>query len=283
MNYLLIIIGVLMLVGFIIGWAKGLIGILSGILSWVIILVIMYTATPLIENTYMKGPVYKKMYNTVSGHVSNNLVSHENKAIDKLNEQIDADNASGNTTVTGADVNDSGKGKPTIDLTDSESLKEFFSGISISLPNKVTSIVSKALSDTTSAAAALVENITEDSEDKLADANATITKGVTQPLATLMVRGIAMLTAFILALIVTRIIALILHLIGRAPVVGGFSRVLGGVFGIIVVLLLVWIFMDFVTCFAITPNGAKLMSQIEGSELLNTLYINNPLLFLISR
>lgn len=278
MNYLLIITGVLLLIGFIIGWAKGLIGILSGILSWVIILVIMYAATPAIENAYMKGPVYKKMYNTVSAHVNSNLTKQENKTIDKLNEKLQSDN----TTITG-DAADSDGRKPTTDLKDSESMKEFLSGISISLPNRVTSFISKAIDDATNAAAGLVQNITADSQDALTDANATITDSISSPLARLMVRGIAMLTAFILALIVTRIIALLAHILGKAPVIGGFSRVLGGVFGIIVVLLIVWLFMDFVTCFAITPNGAKLMSQIEGSEFLNALYINNPLTFLISR
>lgn len=281
LNYLLIITGVLLIIGFIIGWAKGLFGILSGLLSWVLILVMMYVATPAIENAYMKGPVYEKMYNTVSAHVSSNLVKKENKAIDKLNEEIENQNSDDSLTTETTTGNDYKKAK--IDLSDSQSMKEFLKDISISLPSTVTTLVAKAVDDTANAAAGIVENITADSEGRIEDANDTIVKSVSTPIANLMVRGLALLTSLLLAVIITRILALIIHAIGDLPVIGGISRLLGGVWGIIVVMLLVWLFMDFVTCFSITPNGAKLMSQIESSEILNTMYINNPLTFLISR
>lgn len=282
MNYLLIITLILLLVGFIIGWAKGLIGILTGILSWVIILGVMYVATPMIEKAYAKGPVYEKMYNTVSDHVSNGLVKKENKAIDKLNEQIEAENNSDTIDDTDVEQNESGNKKADIELNDSQSMKDFLEGISIKLPSEVTRIVARAVDDATNAAAELVTNITADSEDKITSANDTIVNTVSTPIATLMVRGLALLTAFLIAIIITRIVALIGQALGNAPVIGGISRFFGGIWGIIVVLVLVWLFMDFVTCFSITPNGQKLMEQINSSTLLDSLYINNPLAFLIS-
>lgn len=283
MNYLLIITAAALLVGFIIGWAKGLIGILTGILSWVIILGVMYVATPAIEKAYAKGPVYEKMYNTVSDHVSNGLVTKENKAIDKLNEQIEADNNSDTVPTTTETPAETENKKADIELGDAQSMKDFLAGIRIDLPSEVTRIVSRAVDDTTNAAAELVSNITADSENKISSANDTIVSTVSTPIATLMVRGLALLTAFLLALIITRVIALIGQALGDAPVIGGISRFFGGVWGIIVVLVIVWLFMDFVTCFSITPNGQKLLSQINSSSFLDTLYINNPLSFLIEK
>ncbi|MDD6380808.1 MAG: hypothetical protein PUG04_03850 [Lachnospiraceae bacterium] len=282
MNYLLIITLVLLFVGFVIGWAKGLIGILTGILSWVIILGVMYVATPAIERAYSKGPVYEKMYNTVSDHVSNGLVTKENKAIDELNESIEAANDSDSTDTTTETASD-GNQKADINLSDSESMKDFLSGISISLPSAVTRIVAQAVDGATNAAARLVSNITADSQDKITSANDTIVNTVSTPIATLMVRGLALLTSFLLAVIITRIIALIGQALGNTPVIGGISRFFGGIWGIIVVLVLVWLFMDLVTCFSITPNGQKLMSQINSSSFLDTLYINNPLTFFITK
>lgn len=282
MNYLLIITLVLLFVGFVIGWAKGLIGILTGILSWVIILGVMYVATPAIERAYSKGPVYEKMYNTVSDHVSNGLVTKENKAIDELNESIEAANDS-DSTDTSTETASDGNQKADINLSDSESMKDFLSGISISLPSAVTRIVAQAVDGATNAAARLVSNITADSQDKITSANDTIVNTVSTPIATLMVRGLALLTSFLLAVIITRIIALIGQALGNTPVIGGISRFFGGIWGIIVVLVLVWLFMDLVTCFSITPNGQKLMSQINSSSFLDTLYINNPLTFFITK
>lgn len=282
MNYLLIITLVLLFVGFVIGWAKGLIGILTGILSWVIILGVMYVATPAIERAYSKGPVYEKMYNTVSDHVSNGLVTKENKAIDELNESIEAANDSDSTDTTTETASD-GNQKADINLSDSESMKDFLSGISISLPSAVTRIVAQAVDGATNAAARLVSNITADSQDKITSANDTIVNTVSTPIATLMVRGLALLTSFLLAVIITRIIALIGQALGNTPVIGGISRFFGGIWGIIVVLVLVWLFMDLVTCFSITPNGQKLVSQINSSSFLDTLYINNPLTFFITK
>lgn len=282
MNYLLIITLALLFVGFVIGWAKGLIGILTGILSWVIILGVMYVATPAIERAYSKGPVYEKMYNTVSDHVSNGLVTKENKAIDELNESIEAANDSDSTDTTTETASD-GNQKADINLSDSESMKDFLSGISISLPSAVTRIVAQAVDGATNAAARLVSNITADSQDKITSANDTIVNTVSTPIATLMVRGLALLTSFLLAVIITRIIALIGQALGNTPVIGGISRFFGGIWGIIVVLVLVWLFMDLVTCFSITPNGQKLMSQINSSSFLDTLYINNPLTFFITK
>lgn len=287
MNYVLIITLVLLMVCFIIGWAKGLFGILSGILSWVIILAVMYFATPVIEQAYTNGPVYEKMYNMVSDHVSNGLVTKENEAIDKLNEQIAEENAAAeNGLDTGTEdetQTDDNSDKVQIDLTDSQSMRDFLESISISLPSKVTSIIARVADDATNAAAGIVENITADKENQISSANTTIVDSVSKPLASLMVRGIALLTALLIAIIITRIIALIAHALGDAPVVGGISRFLGGIWGLIVAMILVFLFMDLVTCFAITPNGAKLMSQIESSDFLNSLYINNPLGFLISK
>ena len=239
----------------------------------------MYVATPLIEAKYMDGAVYKKFYNSVSEHISTSLITKENKTIDSLNAAAGDD-----TTDTQDSTTDVGTPKKAaIDLSDSESLRDYLGKLGISIPKKASDFISKAVDSTTNAAAEIVSNITADNADKLSEANNTIVDTLSARTAALMVKGLAILTSLLIAFIITRALALIAQFIGDLPVVGGFSRFLGGVWGIIVALLIIWIFMDVVTCFSITPNGAKLVSQIQNNAFLDFLYVENPLAFLINK
>ena len=279
MNYVLIGSLILLVVAFAIGFYRGLFGLLSGLLTWIIILGFLYVATPLIEAKYMDGAVYKKFYNSVSEHISTSLITKENKTIDSLNAAAGDD-----TTDTQDSTTDVGTPKKAaIDLSDSESLRDYLGKLGISIPKKASDFISKAVDSTTNAAAEIVSNITADNADKLSEANNTIVDTLSARTAALMVKGLAILTSLLIAFIITRALALIAQFIGDLPVVGGFSRFLGGVWGIIVALLIIWIFMDVVTCFSITPNGAKLVSQIQNNAFLDFLYVENPLAFLINK
>ena len=281
MNYILIGAVILLIIAFAIGYYRGLFGLLSGLLTWVIILGFLYVATPLIEQKYMEGAVYQKFYKSVSEHVSNGLVQKENKTIEAINKQRENSDETESTATEAAEPGTNRKAA--IDLSDSDSLKDYFAKIGITLPKKATDFISKAVDSTTNAAAAIIENISDDNEDKLTDANSTITSTLAGQVAALMVKGLAILTSILIAFIITRAISLVAQFIGDMPVIGGFTRALGGVWGIIVALLIIWIFMDVVTCFSITPEGTKLVKQIQSSGFLNVLYVNNPLAFLISK
>lgn len=278
MNYVLIGSLILLVVAFAIGFYRGLFGLLGGLLTWMIILGFLYVATPLIEAKYMDGAVYKKFYNSVSEHISTSLITKENKTIDSLNAA-----ASENTDTEDTTTDIGTPKKAAIDLSDSESLRDYLEKIGISIPKKASDFISKAVDSMTNAAAEIVSNITADNADKLSEANNTIVDTLSARTAALMVKGLAILTSLLIAFIITRALALIAQFIGDLPVVGGFSRFLGGVWGIIVALLIIWIFMDVVTCFSITPNGAKLVSQIQNNAFLDFLYVENPLAFLINK
>ncbi|MGN0240539.1 MAG: hypothetical protein ACI4CS_02525 [Candidatus Weimeria sp.] len=278
MNYVLIGSLILIVVAFAIGCYRGLFGLLSGLLTWIIIIGFLYVGTPLIEAKYMDGAVYKKFYNSVSEHISTSLVTKENEKIDELNSASDE-----NTDTSDTDTDIGTPKKAAIDLSDSESLRDYLKKIGISIPKKASDFISRAVDSATNAAAEIVSNITTDNADKLSDANDTIVDTLSARTAALMVRGLAILTSLLIAFIITRALALIAQFIGDLPVIGGFSRFLGGIWGIIVALLIIWIFMDIVTCFSITPNGAKLVSQIQDNAFLDFLYVENPLAFLISK
>lgn len=286
MNYVLIGTLILLVVAFAIGFHRGLFGLLSGLLTWVIILGFLYVATPLIEAKYMEGAVYKKFYNSVSEHINVGLVNKENETIDSINEARKEQSDSTNTTTDTTDSTDTTDigtpRKAAIDLSDSESLRDYLEKIGISIPKKASDFISKAVDSTTNAAAEIVSNITDENADKLSDANDTIVSTLASRTAALMVKGLAILTSLLIAFIITRILALVAQFLGDMPVVGGFSRFLGGVWGIIVALLIIWIFMDIVTCFSITPYGGKIASQIQNNEFLNILNVENPLAFLIN-
>ena len=163
MNYVLIGSLILLVVAFAIGFYRGLFGLLGGLLTWMIILGFLYVATPLIEAKYMDGAVYKKFYNSVSEHISTSLITKENKTIDSLNAAAGDD-----TTDTQDSTTDVGTPKKAaIDLSDSESLRDYLGKLGISIPKKASDFISKAVDSTTNAAAEIVSNITADNADKL--------------------------------------------------------------------------------------------------------------------
>lgn len=283
MNYVLIGTLLLLVIGFVIGLYKGLFGLLGGLLTWVIIIGFLYVATPSIEAGYMNGAVYQKFYNSVSSQVNRGLVNWENKSIEQINEEREKASENGYISEDGTEEAADTRKKAALDLSDSESLRDYLSKAGIDLPKNATDFISKAVDDSTNAAAEIAANITDQNESRLTSANQTITDTVSAQIATLMVKGLAILTSLLVAFIITRVIALIAQFIGNLPVVGGVTRLLGGIWGVIVALFIIWLFMDVVTCFSITKAGMNIMNQIESSELLNTLYIDNPLEFIISK
>ena len=262
MNYVLIGVAVALVIGFAIGYHKGLLGMLIGMLSWVIILGLLYIGVPQIQQAYMRGPVYEKVERAVESYIKNQLVSKENEKINEINQSSQDDNT---TTTEEQPKTESKK------LSDAASTGDFFSSMGIELPEALKKAVANGVKEDADRAINLIEDLQNVGDKQLSKANATIVSQTAQPIAAMIVRG----------LIITRILRLIAHFITDIPVVGGITRGLGGVWGVVVVLMMVWIGMDIVTCCSVLPWGQYMMKQIQASEILNVLYMYNPLTFFI--
>ena len=113
--------------------------------------------------------------------------------------------------------------------------------------------------------------------------NGMIADQAARPVAKMMIHGIAVILIVILSLLLTRIVGLIINILNDTPVIGGTSRLIGGVWGFVCALLIIWVAMDLVACFALTPTGQGLMAEIKDNPFLSVLFNYNPLEFLIRR
>ncbi|MQN02095.1 MAG: hypothetical protein DUD27_02895 [Lachnospiraceae bacterium] len=277
MNSVLILTIILFVAAFAIGFHRGLFGIVSGLINWAIIIGFLYFVAPPIEKYLMKGGAYTNFRNSVSENVKAGLVKKENKYIDALKKEAEKKTDS----IYSDDIEKPRKAD--IVLSDSQSMKDFLEDLGIKVPIKASDYYSKKINKKTNDAANMTANINASNAKKITAANQTISDAIGTQVATLMVKGIAILISLLIAFIITRILSLVAQILGKVPVIGGFSKVLGGIWGVIVALLILWLFMDIVTCFSTTSLCQKITAQITKNEVLNILYMNNPLLFLINK
>ncbi len=87
---------------------------------------------------------------------------------------------------------------------------------------------------------------------------------------------IAFLVALVVVTIVVSILIKMLGLIDKLPLIGGMNRVAGGIVGVGIGIVAVWILFLVITLFYDTPLGQTCFEQIETSKILSYLYNNNP-------
>lgn len=93
--------------------------------------------------------------------------------------------------------------------------------------------------------------------------------------------GIAYLIAYILSIIILRIISGALDIISKLPLIHGINKVGGLGIGLIHGLLIVWIFFIVITVFSNTSFGEGCFEAINQSSILSIIYDNNILLHYI--
>ncbi|MCR5452347.1 MAG: CvpA family protein [Lachnospiraceae bacterium] len=263
-NVFLIFTIAVFIISIIIGVRKGILGVVFGVITWVLIIGLIYFGTPFVKESLMKGPIYEKFYNAVYDHVQNGLIAMENE-----NE-------------TSAEMADEA-----IDhaISDPESVGDLFDAIDMDIPWLMMRAISDAANVNDIQKIDIPEGQDEESIDARIEAvsqiNATIADTAATPIANMMVKGISVLLVLILSLLLTRILGLIVNALNDAPVIGETSRILGGLWGVLCALLIIWVAMDLVICFAATPRGQSFMNEITSNSFLNALFINNPLEFLV--
>lgn len=94
---------------------------------------------------------------------------------------------------------------------------------------------------------------------------------------------IAFLVAWIAVTIISRIVMGVVGIIGKIPVVGGANRIAGGIVGIGIALIIVWILFVVVTLLYNTAVGQACMEDIAASQILTKLYDGNILMKFITK
>lgn len=94
---------------------------------------------------------------------------------------------------------------------------------------------------------------------------------------------IAFLVAWIAVTIIARVLMTVIGIVGKIPVIGGVNRIAGGVVGIGIGLIIVWILFVLVTLLYNTAIGQACMKDIADSQILTKLYDGNVLMKFITK
>ena len=260
-SYILMFIGIVLLVSILMGLRRGIVGIFLSVISCVVVLVIMTIGTPIIENELKGGPIEEKFRSAIEEHISTLLLTKQNEAQSTV-ELIESTQS--------------------IDLSDDVAAELFFENLGIKLPEAVTDEIAKAINSGDGIESEL--SVEEDSEvnNQLDQLNVAITEQTAAPITAFVLHGAALAIAFLIAMIITRVIMLFGRILDKMPFVGGASRILGGIWGFFVGMMIIWICMDILACFSIIPIGQELLETVQEHPLLNIIYLYNPLGFLIA-
>lgn len=104
---------------------------------------------------------------------------------------------------------------------------------------------------------------------------------VAQRASSLAMKAIAFLVVLLITILALHIVAQILDLISKIPVVGEVNHVLGGIAGFVKGIVLVWLVFAFVAMGSATAIGSVVLEQIYDSPLLVGLYENNLVLTIL--
>ena len=94
---------------------------------------------------------------------------------------------------------------------------------------------------------------------------------------------ISFIIAWVIVTILSRVLMAVIGIVGKIPVVGGINRIAGGVVGLGIGLIIVWILFVLVTLLYNTPIGEMCMQDITASPILTKLYDGNVLMKYITK
>lgn len=89
---------------------------------------------------------------------------------------------------------------------------------------------------------------------------------------------LSFLVTFMLAIIIVKALMVAVHIIGELPVLGFFNHLAGGVLGLVLALVIIWLGFLIITLLYTTEAGSACFDMVEKSKFLSFLYETNPLL-----
>lgn len=301
MDWMVMAIGAIFLIGFVVGIYKGAVKIAVSLAATVFTLIVVVIATPFVadkiaELTPADEMVKSQVVKAMAGAATSALTGDsEGDSSGMTAENVrKALKAAGITEEMlkqhGVTIDDIVNGKIT-----SEDLKKY--GISSSvldgLNQKDSSSVEEAIKNA---------DIPKDLQDKaiemaklpqvfktmLNDNNKdsvykdlgvkTFAEYVGEFLAQLIIHMVAFLCTFLLVTILVRAIVFALDIVANLPVLGFFNRLGGGAVGLLIALIIVWFLFIIVTLMYVTSIGREMYQTIQSNAILKMLYDYNPLL-----
>lgn len=294
-NWLVIVVAGAFLLGLIIGIARGAIKITVSLLATVVTFVLVFFLTPYVSKgitkvTPAQEVLETKIESTIAGMV---LGDSEESGTNKEDQIRNALKAAGvdedRLNELGITVEDIANGSVSKnDLAEMGISRNILDGI-----NQNTDTVTEALEETEiprDMQISAIENADMPSVFKnllLTNNNSEIYDklGVTgfvsyvaSYMAKLIINVAAFLLTFMVVSIILRAIIFSLNVVSELPVVGLVNRLAGGVLGMLMVLVVVWMVFLVITMLYTTGIGKSMIAMIQENDFLKTIYEYNPVL-----
>lgn len=103
-------------------------------------------------------------------------------------------------------------------------------------------------------------------------------KYVASYISRLVLNLLSFLITFLLAIIIVKALMVAVNIIGELPVLGTVNHIGGGVLGLVLALIVVWLGFLVITLIYSSEAGKACFDMIEKSSILQFLYNTNPLL-----
>ncbi|MBR6281280.1 MAG: CvpA family protein [Lachnospiraceae bacterium] len=129
----------------------------------------------------------------------------------------------------------------------------------------------------------LLEIAQDTTEQKIEEAKEAMVAGISEELTKRVVSATAMMVSLVMALIICLVISLMLRVVHELPIVGGISRLIGGVWGFFEGLLAVWVLFILTTSLTVSELGQTVMVSIANNPILLYLYQNNLILKVVDQ
>ena len=264
-NWLLIIVATIFIICIVVGYVRGFLKLGISLLSTVLTLVIMlvlspYVADALAELTPVDDFIEKKIVETFVPELPTDQLS-----------QLDL------------------SGTPLEDLSPEqvENLNDLDWGMLGLTPEDVLSVIGEIPKDIQIREiedAALPQFL---KDQLLENNNSTIyselgvesfPEYVAAYISRLVLQLVSFLVTFLLAIIIVKALMFAVDIIGELPVLGLVNHIAGGALGLVLAVLIVWLGFLVMTLAYTTEAGAACFEMVEKSAILRFLYDTNPLL-----
>lgn len=306
MNWLEISIGIIFLICIITGLVRGAIRIVVSLIATIVTIIIVFFATPYVSQmiekyTPLDDMISQKVVSTMADVAASAITGGDNASgqSNGLNEAAvkKALKAAGVSEETlnkyGISISDIVNGKiSSSDLAKYGISENVLDGLTGSGSSTVKDVIENAdipesLQETAIKAAdipdvlknLLLKNNNKEMYNELGVT--TFPQYIGAYIARLVINIIAFVLTFIVVTVILRAVVFALDIVSELPVVGFFNHLGGGVLGIGIALIIVWILFMIVTLLYTTDIGKEIYEMIQNNSLLKLIYDYNPVMQLV--
>lgn len=292
MNWLLIVVGIIILIGALNGFAKGAIRILVSLVTTVATIVIVFYATPYVSQSIMALTPLDEVVENLCIQTMVNATTGETEGSGLSEVQVRA-------ILQGAGVTEemlSAAGITVEGIVNGEVSDEDLEAVGISphildghatedtgidvfemeIPRNMQIMIIESAEIPEIYKELLLSNNNDEVYELLGVT--TFAEYVAKYLAKIVIDILSFLITFIIVTIVIRALVFALDFVSELPVLGILNRLSGVVVGSSLSLIIVWFIFVLITLIYATDTGKMLMGMIVENELLLFLYEVNPIM-----